>query len=126
MLNVVNDQSKGILSIVPKDKDGNKIENFEDHIIYDENNNEVKAWIAFSDYLKTFETKDGIPTIPDKYASAQGFKIIDNDTSIYARLKNPNLISIAIMAIIILIILIILLLIRFIIRKIRKRKLQTT
>lgn len=122
MLNVVNDQSKGILSIVPKDQAGNPIENFEDHIIYDENNNEVKAWIAFSDYLKTLDKVDNIPTIPEKYADSQGYKIVDNDKSIMARFKNPNIISIVIMGGLILLLLIIILLIRFIIRKMRKPK----
>ncbi len=86
MLSIVGDQSFGILSIVPKTKDGTPITDFEAEIIY-EDGHEVKEWLAIAEYLKSFEQKDGIPQIPEYYSEKQGRKIVDNNKNIIARLK---------------------------------------
>ncbi|NLW40608.1 MAG: bifunctional metallophosphatase/5'-nucleotidase, partial [Tissierellia bacterium] len=52
MLSIVGDKSFGLLSIVPKTKDGVPIEDFEEHIIYD-NGHEIKEWLAIAEYLKS-------------------------------------------------------------------------
>ena len=119
MLSIVGDQSFGILSIVPKTKDGTPITDFEAEIIY-EDGHEVKEWLAIAEYLKSFEQKDGIPQIPEYYSEKQGRKIVDNNKNIIARLKNPNKIALTLYGIIVLIIALIILIIK--IRKRRKRK----
>lgn len=122
MLNIVGDKSMGILSIVPKDEHGEVIENFEDRIIYNENNSEVKEWVALTNYLQSFEEKDGVAQISEKYSTSQNRKIINNDKDIISRLEKPNLISMVIYAIILLILLTIILIVRFIVKKIRRRR----
>lgn len=119
MLSIVGDQSFGILSIVPKTKDGTPITDFEAEIIYDDGH-EVKEWLAIAEYLKSFEQKDGIPQVPEYYSEKQGRKIVDNNKNIVARLKNPNKIALILYGIIILIITLIILIIN--IRKKRKGK----
>nr|WP_300002403.1 bifunctional UDP-sugar hydrolase/5'-nucleotidase [Tissierella sp.] len=117
MLNIVGDQSKGLLTIVPKDKDGQEVENFEDRIIYD-NEEELKEWVALTQFLRSFPEKDGLPTIDESYAQKQGLKIVNNDKTIKARLENPNKISIAIIGILAFVIIVLITLIVFF----RKRK----
>lgn len=56
MLAAVKDKSFGLLSITPRDKDGNPVTDFEDHIIYDREGRELKAWQAFATYLDKQET----------------------------------------------------------------------
>ncbi|MEG2679622.1 MAG: 5'-nucleotidase C-terminal domain-containing protein, partial [Oscillospiraceae bacterium] len=56
MLGAVNAKSFGILTITPKDKDGNVITNFEDHIIHNQNGTEVKEWYALASYLQSMGT----------------------------------------------------------------------
>lgn len=119
MLSIVGDQSFGILSIVPKTKDGTPITDFEAEIIYDDGH-EVKEWLAIAEYLKSFEQKDGIPQVPEYYSEKQGRKIVDNNKNIVARLKNPNKIALILYGIIILIITLIILIIN--IRKKKKGK----
>ena len=58
MLGTVNSQSFGILTITPKDANGNVITNFEDHIIYNPDGSEVKEWYALASYLQSMGTVD--------------------------------------------------------------------
>lgn len=53
MLSAVKEKSFGLLSITPRDKNGDPIDNFEDHIIRDGQGRELKAWQAFAQYLGT-------------------------------------------------------------------------
>ncbi|SDX13235.1 bifunctional metallophosphatase/5'-nucleotidase [Tepidimicrobium xylanilyticum] len=120
MLSIVGDKSFGLLSIVPKTKDGVPIEDFEAHIIYD-SGHEIKEWLALAEYLKSFDKENGIPQVPEYYSQKQGRKIVDDDPSIIARIKNPNRIALILYSIILIILTLIALLIRIIIRR-RKKK----
>ncbi len=93
MLSIVGEKSFGLLSLVPKDKKGNPISNFEEHIIYDTSNpvkNEVKEWLAIAQYLKSFPGVNGISQVPGYYNGPHERKIINNDTGLEAILKNPD------------------------------------
>lgn len=120
MLSIVGDKSFGLLSIVPKTKDGVPIEDFEEHIIYD-NGHEIKEWLAIAEYLKSFDKEDGIPQMPDYYSQKQGRKIVDDNPSMFARIKNPNKIALMLYGIILLILTLIALLIRIIVRRLRRK-----
>ncbi len=119
MLSIVGDQSFGILSIVPKTKDGIPITDFESEIIYDDGH-EVKEWLALAEYLKSFEKIDGVSKVPEYYNEKQGRKVIDNNKNIIARVKNPNKIALILYGIILGIIILIILIIN--IRRRRKKK----
>lgn len=95
MLSAVEEKSKGILSIIPKDKNGNKIENFEDYIIKNKstNNSELKEWLAIAMYASSFEKIDGVSVIPRYYSSLQGRKIVETDDSLTAIISSPNLLA---------------------------------
>lgn len=56
MLAAVKEKSFGLLSITPRDKDGNPVTDFEEHIIHDSKGRELKAWQAFADYLNDQES----------------------------------------------------------------------
>ncbi|QQK07944.1 bifunctional metallophosphatase/5'-nucleotidase [Miniphocaeibacter halophilus] len=121
MLSIVKDQSFGLMSIVPKNKSGEEITDFEKYIIYDKDKKEVKEWYALAEYIKSFEKEDGIPTIPEEYSQPLGRKIVNNDKSFSAIFSNPNQIALGLYAIVLVIILIIIFLVRFILKR-RKRK----
>ncbi len=103
MLSVVGDQSFGLLSIVPKMKDGTPITDFEAQIIYD-GDHELKEWVALAGYLESFPKENNIPQVPNYYNELQGRKIIDNDESLTAKLKNPNKIWLSVYGIVLLLI----------------------
>lgn len=120
MLSAVKDKSAGLLSIVPKTKDGIPITNFEDHIIkYNSNGHdaELKEWVAVVEYLKSFKKVNGVPQIPESYNKLQGRKIIDNSHNIISLISNPNKIALGVYGIV----LVLISLIGFIILKGRKR-----
>ena len=75
MLGMLNSLTKGALKIVPKDADGVPIENFYDYSLRDVKGNEIKEWMAFADYLQSFEVGDNkYPEIPAKYVEGLGRK----------------------------------------------------
>lgn len=100
MLSLIKNKSLGLLSIVPKTKNGIPIEDYEKHIIYD-NDHELKEWLAITKYLKSFNKINHIPQIPVYYSQTQGRKIIENDFNIIALIKKPNKMAFTIYAIII-------------------------
>lgn len=127
MLSVVNDQSFGLLSIVPKDEHGNAVVDFEDQIVYNKENDELKVWVALTEYLNSFDqNKDKVPEIDMKYSTVQGYKTIDDETGILIMFTHLNGFSIAIIAIVVLVVLLLVLLITFIIRKLLKRRKKNT
>ena len=76
MLDMVNGLTKGIISISPRDKDGNKVTDYYSMSLKDKNGNEIKEWVAFKDYLESFDVgPSGYPEIPDTYATAQNRKV---------------------------------------------------
>lgn len=125
MLGAVTDMSYGILSIVPKDAQGNPIEDMEEFIVYD-GKQEVKAWVAVARYLETLASEHTNGEIPEYYSQTQARKVIQEDSSIGAVLKNPNKIAIALAGIVAGVIVIVagvvVLIVKVVKRKKRKRK----
>lgn len=113
MLSAVRDQSFGILSIVPKDINGNEITNFDDCIVYDENGNEVKEWVALASYIQSLPEGE----IPQRYDihHAVERKVESHSWSPAALLKGANGITIGVLCFGIALILVVVLAIRGII-----------
>ena len=123
MLPYVNDKSFGILSVIPKKKDGTPVTNFEDHILYMNGQQEVKEWYAIANYLQSFEQLNGVPQVPDYYDQMQNRKIVESDSNLFAVLKNPNGFILTVYAVLLLFVALVVLLTVFIVkRKRRKRK----
>ena len=126
MLGSVMKMSYGLLSLEPKDKDGNPIENLEDQAVM-EGNKELKAWDAIARYMQSFDDTDGdgIANVPEYYASLHDRKVVDNSKNIISLIKNPNkftAIIVSVTLIIIVMIVLVTVLIRKVVRKIRKKK----
>ena len=69
MLGTVNDQSFGLLTITPKNAQGEPVTNFEDQIIYTASGAEVKEWYALASYLRSMGAVDG------RYAAPEGRQV---------------------------------------------------
>ncbi len=96
MLGAVEALSYSLLKLTPKDTDGNPITDFDQSIIHDQNGREIKEWFALAEYLGSFEQKNGVPIIPDRYSKPEGRKILDNSKNIFDLIKKPNTISLII------------------------------
>ena len=120
MLGGVKETSFGLLSIEPKDKNGNLIdmENLADYVVKDENGNPVKEWYAISSYLKEMGGE-----MDSRYAEVDGRKIVYSSISPADLLRNANKFTYLLIGIFVALILLAVFIIRFIYtRKKRKNK----
>lgn len=115
MLGTVNSQSFGILTITPKDANGNVITNFEDHIIYNPDGSEVKEWYALASYLQSMGTVDA------RYSAPEGRKVEERSWNPISLLKGLNLIGGIALAVLLVVILLVGLLIYRIVTRKRRR-----
>ena len=92
MLGNVTKMSYGLLSIIPKFADGTVIERYEDAVLKDADGNELKAWTAIANYMKSMEDTDGngIANMDQKYAAEEGRKVVEDSKNILDLVKNPN------------------------------------
>ena len=68
--------SYGLLKVVPKDKNGKPVTNFNNHLVdinaEKEGVQEAKEWIAMIEYIKSFKKNgDGVPVIPATYQNCE-------------------------------------------------------
>ena len=128
MLGGVTDLSYGLLSIVPKFADGTPVENYADAVILTKEGKELKAWSAIAEYMSSFEDTDGdgIGNVPDKYATKEGRKVVEDSKKVGDLLKNPNKFLFMIVGIVLIVVLLLVAIV-FVIAKVvqrvvRKRK----
>lgn len=126
MLGMVNDLTKGILKITIRGKDGNPVDDLYSLALKDENGTEIKEWVAFMNYLHSFDEKNGIPEIPEElYSAPLGRKIKSSDGSLSAVLSSPGVavwIAAALILIVLLLLFLLCLLIRTAVRAIIRAK----
>lgn len=121
MLGAVEDTSMGLLKVTPKDENGNKIEDFEKHIIHNKDGAEVKEWYALASYLESFrENDEKISQIPQRYAEKEGRKVDTDSKNIIELLKKPNKFFAIICGAAVLAILIVVLAVRLIVKLVSK------
>jgi 2',3'-cyclic-nucleotide 2'-phosphodiesterase (5'-nucleotidase family) len=117
MLGSVEETSMGLMSITPRDENGNPIstDDLVNYVIKDENGNPLKEWYAISDYLMAM---DGV--IDSRYAETDGRKVVYSSLNPVKLLRNANVFTYAVLVLILVLIAVIVLIIRLII--VRKRK----
>ena len=142
MLGTVNDMSKGILTVIPKDRNGVPITDMSEHVIR-KDGKELKAWEAVARYLSSFEEDSmaryirgdqsvdlalcdsgsgRLPVIPAYYSELHGRKNVDMSSDIGAILSGLNVYAIVIISVIAVLAALIILVVVIIVRKIRKHR----
>lgn len=124
MVGSVQAKSKGILTVAPKNEQGEVITDYEDYIIYNpETGEELKEWNTLATYLESFApVPSGLPEVPEEYAQLQGRKVMVDSKNPIELLKNPNQIAIVLYCIVVLLIAVIVLVILKIRRHFRKKR----
>lgn len=119
MLGSVEETSMGILSITPRDENGNPIaaSDLVNYVVKDENGNPIKEWYAIADYLSGMGGE-----IDSRYASTDGRKVVYSSYNPIKLLRNANFFTYIVCAAVIIFLLLLALLSRYIIVKIVKRK----
>jgi len=118
MLGSVKEKSFGLLSITPKDENGNPLEADElvNYVVCDENSVPLKEWYAIASYLKNMNGE-----LSDDYSKADGRKEIYKSLAPGDLLRNANIFTFAAIGLVLLIIGVIVLVAVLIIRKKRKK-----
>ena len=116
MLGSVEETSMGLLTITPRDAQGNPIavEDLVNYVIQDENGNPLKEWYAITSYLQQM---DG--TMDEQYRQIDGRKVIYSSVKPMDLLRNANKFTYIFMAAILLITVLAMLVSRWITNKIR-------
>lgn len=127
-LKVIGSFTNNILTIVPKDRKGNPIEEFTTVRVDGDKDKdgiqEIKDWTALMGYVQSFKDKngDGVPEIPEKYRHTQGRQIRETSINPYKLLAGGNYLTWIAFASIILVLGLVILIIYVPIRILKKRK----
>ncbi|MBR3756130.1 MAG: bifunctional metallophosphatase/5'-nucleotidase [Firmicutes bacterium] len=119
MLGMVNSMSYGLLSLVPKDADGNVIEDYEQHIIYRGDGSELKEWYALASYIDSFDGNQ-VPT--SKYGEPEGRKVQEDSWSPFKLLKQTNKFFWMLVAAVVLVLSVVTLIVVLIVKLIRRMR----
>ncbi len=119
MLGSVKEKSFGLLSITPKDKDGNPLEaaDLVNHVIKDENGVPLKEWYAITSYLQTMDGE-----MDEAYAQPDGRKVVYRSLNPVDMVRNANKFTYIVIALAVVIIAVIVLIVVKIIKKNKKKK----
>ena len=121
MLGAVEDTSFGILTVTPRDAQGNPIDmsQLENYILHDDQGNEVKEWYAIATYLQSMRGE-----MDQKYGQTDGRKLVYSSWNPVSLLKNAGLPTfVAILALVIVVVLLVLMVVlvrKFILRRMRR------
>lgn len=88
MLGAVEDTSFGILTVTPRDAQGNPIDmsQLENYILHDDQGNEVKEWYAIATYLQSMGGE-----MDQKYGQTDGRKLVYSSWNPVSLLKHAGL-----------------------------------
>ena len=98
-LKVIGDYTWQILKIVPKDRNGNPIDDLKRMRIDADRQKpgiqELKEWQAVIAYIQSFTDTDanGLPNVPDKYRGKLGRNVVEASWNPYQLLKRGNYIT---------------------------------
>ena len=119
MLGSVEETSMGIISITPRDENGNPIvgNDIFNYAVKDENGNPVKEWYAIASYLKEMDGE-----MDENYASPDGRKLVYSSLNPVKLLRGANMFTYIALALIAVITAGIALAVWAIVKKVRKKK----
>ncbi|MDR0668262.1 MAG: bifunctional metallophosphatase/5'-nucleotidase [Prevotellaceae bacterium] len=86
MLGAIRRLTYGLLSLQPKDAQGQPVDDYQQQVLTLPNGQEYKEWIALSDYLRAFPDR----RIPSAVGALPCHRTRVDDPSLVARLQHPN------------------------------------
>ena len=101
MLGSVEETSMGILTVTPRDENGNPIATSDlvNYVIKDKNGNPLKEWYAIADYLNHMEGD-----LDSRYAQPDGRKVVYASLNPVKLLRNANVFTYIALAVILVLI----------------------
>ena len=118
MLTTVEEKSFGLISLTPKNADGQPITDFSQYVVRDAGGGEIKEWYALAAYLQHF----GADGLPDQYAQPDGRKDVSRSWNPVELVCSPGWPTLLALAALLLVLAGAALLIRRIVRRRRRRR----
>ena len=119
MLGAVESTSMGLLTITPRDADGNPIasDDLKNYVVYDKEGKPLKEWYAIASYLQKMGGE-----MDKSYAQPDGRKVVYSSLNPVKLLSNANKFTYILIAVIVVVIAVIALTVWLIIRSVKRRK----
>ena len=119
MLGSVEETSMGILTITPRDEEGNPIatEDLVNYIVKDTSGNPLKEWCAIADYLQSMEGE-----LDSRYAEPDGRKVVYKSLNPVRLLRGANIFTYIVLVLILGLITAVVFITRAVVRKIKRKK----
>ena len=117
MLTTVEEKSFGLISLTPKNADGQPVTDFSQYVVRDASG-EIKEWYALAAYLQHF----GADGLPDQYAQPDGRKDVSRSWNPVELVRSPGWPTLLALAALLLILAGAALLIRRVLRRRRRRR----
>ena len=119
MLGSVEETSMGLLTVTPRDAQGDPIPVSElvNYVVRDENGTPVKEWYAIASYLDEMGGE-----MDPEYGQTDGRKVVYSSWNPVKLLKNANRFTWVLLAVLAVLILLVILIVRGVIRRIRRKK----
>lgn len=119
MLGNVESTSMGLLTITPRDENGNPVAVSElvNYVVKDENGNPVKEWYAIASYLEQMGGQ-----MDARYAQTDGRKVVYSSWNPVDLLRNANRFTYILLAVVLVLVLLVALILRAVSRRKRKNK----
>ena len=119
MLGNVEATSFGLLTITPRDKDGNPVEiaDLVNYVVRDKNGVALKEWYAIASYLEQMGGE-----MDAYYAQTDGRKVVYSSWNPIALLRGANKFTYILIAVVVVLIAIVALITRGVVRLIRKKR----
>ena len=118
MLSTVEEKSFGLISLTPKNADGQPVTDFSQYVVRDAGGGEIKEWYALAAYLQHF----GSDGLPDQYAQPDGRKDVSRSWNPVELVCSPGWPTLLALAALLLVLAGAALLIRRIVRRRRRRR----
>ena len=119
MLGSVEETSMGLLTLVPRDKNGDPLDltRLADYVIRRQDGTPLKEWYAIASYLQDMGAE-----MDSRYASADGRKIVYSSWNPVKLLSNANMFTFALLLILLLALLLVYVILRLVRKTIRSLK----
>jgi len=119
MLGSVEETSMGILTITPRDRDGNPIpaDKLAEFVVRDSDGTPVKEWYAIASYLRSMGGE-----MDSRYAEPDGRKVVYSSLNPVKLLSNANIFTYIVLIVVIVLVGVITLVTVLVVRKIKRKR----
>jgi len=127
-IKVVKNFTSGILTMIPKDRYGNPIDDLAEYVVDADPDTpgvqELKDWYAPIEYIMSFpdENGDGIPEIPDRYKETEGRIVQEPSTNPIRLVSGGNYLTWIAVGAVVLVLMLLAVAVLIVVRLIRRKK----